>query len=257
MKPALLLLPAALLLAACGAAPSSSSAVPAQSAAPAASASQSPETALETVAVTVDYSAYCDEAGGWLFRLEPDLYADPDCKQRIEIINISYDGSTGTYELALPAGTTDLYMARSPLMTLPEDVGEQTLPAAAGAACEDFTVQEVEVIYGSAPDVHGIVPQVIVKLDPASARFPDGMELVLADGSAYAMVGPQTSIGMDDALLEWIGTFQLKDPQLTMEQAEAALPDAELRWNTLWRYVQVTDAPCLTEGITLHWPGAE
>ena len=58
---------------------------------------------------------------------------------------------------------------------------------------------------------------------------------------------------MDGTLLEWIGTFQLKDPQLTMEQAEAALPDAELRWNTLWRYVLVTDAPCLTEGITLHW----
>ncbi len=248
----LLPLAAALLLAACGAAPSSSSAVPAQSAAP---VPESPETALETVSVTVDYSAYCDEVWGWLFRLGPDLYADPDCKQRIDIISTSYDGSTGTYELALPAGTTDLYVAPLPLLTLPEVVGEQTLPAAAGAACEDFTVQEVEVIYGSSPDVDGIVPQVIVKLDPASARFPDGMdlELVLADGSAYAMVGRQASTGMDGALLEWIGTFQLKDPQLTMEQAEAALPDAELRWNTLWRYVTVTDAPCLTEGITLHW----
>lgn len=246
----LLPLAAALLLAACGAAPSSSSAVPAQSAAPEV---ESPETALETVSVTVDYSAYCDEVWGWLFRLEPDLYADPDCEQQVEIISTSYDGSTGTYELALPAGTTDLYVAPSPMLTLPEDVGEQTLPAAAGAACEDFTVQEVEVIYGSSPDVDGIVPQVIVKLDPASARFPDGMELVLADGSAYAMVGRQTSTGMDGTLLEWIGTFQLKDPQLTMEQAEAALPDAELRWNTLWRYVLVTALPCLTEGITLHW----
>ena len=125
----LLPLAAALLLAACGAAPSGSSAVPAQSAAPEV---ESPETALETVSVTVDYSAYCDVVWGWLDRLEPDLYADPDCEQQVEIISRSYDGSTGTYELALPAGTTDLYVARSPLLTLPEDVGEQTLPAAAG-----------------------------------------------------------------------------------------------------------------------------
>lgn len=75
----LLPLAAALLLAACGAAPSGSSAVPAQ----------------ETVSVTVDYSAYCDEVWGWLFRLEPDLYADPDCEQQVEIISTSYDGSTG------------------------------------------------------------------------------------------------------------------------------------------------------------------
>lgn len=253
MKPTLLLLPAALLLAACGAAPSSSSAVPAQSAAPAASASQSPETAAATIDLTVDYSAYYETVEAAMFRGDPDFCLDAAGSQSLEIADRSYDGAQVTYRLAgVPDGTTDLYVARPVRLAVPEVVGEQTLPAVAGASCEDFTVQDVQLTNDGALEV-------VVTLDPASAAFPTRLTIDLEGVYDPAGISIRTQWGEDNVAetMQWYATFTVNSRDATMEQVQAALPAATLHWNTVERYVQVTDAPCLTEGITLHWPGAE
>lgn len=242
----LLPLAAALLLAACGAAPSSSSALPAQSAA---LGVQSPETALETVAVTVDYSAYHDTVDAAMFRGDPTFCLDAAGSQCLGIVDSSYDGAQVTYRLAgVPDGTTDLYVAWPVRLAVPEVVGEQTLPAVAGASCDEFTVQDVQLTNDGALEV-------VVTLDPASAAFPTRLTIDLEGVYGPAGISIRAQWGEDNVAetVQWYATFTVNSRDATREQVQAALPDATLRWNTVERYVQVTDAPCLTEGITLHW----
>ena len=89
----------------------------------------------------------------------------------MNITETTSSGAQVTYTVAVPAGTADLYMV-PPQLCLTEEVGEQSAPAKGDQDLGNFRVESVELENGA--DL-----ELVVKIDPASAAFPENLHLTL------------------------------------------------------------------------------
>lgn len=235
------LLPAACLLlalTACTAAPASSAAAPADTA----------ETAGTTVAVTMDAAAYTDRLGMDTLRTDPLFTLDKEGSQPVlysteEGCRTTYDGSRATYYLDVPEGTGTLYVTE-PVFFLTEEVEAQSLPAQAGAACEDFTVQDVRFTRENGPAL-------TVWFDPRSNAFPTNLRMevdsVLYD-CQYASAMSRKSTGESATVDEWAAEFLLEDTEMDVQQA---LDEGTLHWTRVGRYQPGTDVTYQCDALTV------
>lgn len=236
------LLPAACLLlalTACTAAPASSAAAPADTA----------ETADATVGVTMDLAAYTDTADNKSIAVSPRFYLDEALTRPADISEMSCSGSRVTYQVAVPADTTDLYVT-TPTLALIETVEEQSAPARAGEDLGAFRVESVELKNGE--DL-----EVVVKIDPASEAFPENLHLAMEE-LYYSSSGRTTSWAWEDdqlqRLQQWDASFTLNT---SVKEARQALETATLQWSELCRYTRAPDLPYTADGITVHSVSAQ
>ena len=154
-----------------------------QPTAPEASPEQaSPETT--TVAVTVDNRYTYSHEG---VQTDPLFYLDETQDKLADAGQAICDGSRVTYQVTVPAGTTDLYV--SPLLLRStETVEEQSAPARGDQQLPDFRVDSVTL---ETQDGQAVV---VVAIDPQSTAFP--ADLTLHTGDMIRTGGLQLPLGM-------------------------------------------------------------
>lgn len=214
-----------------------------QSAAPEASPEQaSPETT--TVAVTVDLAAYTDTADHEGIQTDPLFYLDETQDKLADAGQAICDGSRVTYQVTVPAGTTDLYV--SPLlMRSTETVEEQSAPARGDQQLPDFRVDSVTL---ETQDGQAVV---VVAIDPQSTAFPADLTLHTGDmirtgGFSFRW---EWGDGTPDLVREYTISFSMNDSE---EEARAALEDATLHWSELCRFTLPRDLVWTADGVTVH-----
>lgn len=214
-----------------------------ESAAPAQTPPQTAETADASVAVTLDLAAYTDAADGDVLSGNPRFFLDEALTQQMDITETACSGARATFTVAVPAGTTDLYMV-PPQLCLTEEVEERSAPARGDQDLGEFRVESVELENGT--DL-----ELVVKIDPASTAFPENLHLQM-DGMYYTGGHSRRMEWGDDQvthLKEWQVSFTMKG---SVAEAEKALETATLHWSQLSRYVQPQDLSCTSDGVTVH-----
>lgn len=230
------LLPALCLLAltACTAPTSAASAVSPEQA--------SPETA--TVAVTVDLADYTDTANREGIQTDPLFYLDEGQDELADAGQAICDGSRVTYQVTVPAGTTDLYV--SPLLLRStETVEEQSAPARGDQQLPDFRVESVTL------ETQDGQPVAVVAIDPQSAVFP--ADLTLHTGGMIRTGGFglrwEWGDGSPDLVREYTVSFPLTGSEA---EARATLEESTLHWSELRRFTLPRDLAWTADGVTVH-----
>lgn len=206
-----------------------------------------PETA--TVAVTADLAAYTDTADREKIQTDPLFYLDAGRDELADAGQAICDGSRVTYQVTVPAGTTDLYV--SPLLLRStETVEEQSAPAQGGQQLPDFRVESVTL------ETQDGQPVAVVAIDPQSAAFP--ADLTLHTGGMIRTGGFglrwEWGDGTLDLVREYTVSFSLNGSE---EEARTALEDATLHWSELCRFTLPRDLAWTADGVTVHPIGLE
>lgn len=214
-----------------------------QPTAPEASPEQaSPETT--TVAVTVDLADYTDTADREGIQTDPLFYLDERQDKLADASQAICEGSRVTYQVTVPAGTTDLYV--SPLLLRStETVEEQSAPARGDQQLPDFRVESVML---ETQDGQAVA---VVAIDPQSAAFPADLTLHTGDmirtgGFSFRW---EWGDGTPDLVREYTISFSLDGSE---EEARAALEDATLHWSELRRFTLPRDLVWTADGVTVH-----